>query len=438
MYILSSVQQVVIITSINSPRLSYICEVIFKHYLDISYQIGGTAYADGDILINYGSIVTTDPSISISANSLLSQIGLERVTFDTGIHQDLPYLFKAPNNDDFDLPFDLFSMCFYLLTRYEEYYASDLDVHQRYQSKNSIAVKQAFIDLPIIDLWIQRLATLINSRYGTSIGLSGKYHNQLTIDIDLPYAFKYKGWKAVAGFARDLIRWDKDTLSHRFRYFTNGSDPFDTYQELQSLSKRLRLKPIVFILNRYKLPHDENHLANTDTLKDLIRDIAEWADIGIHPSMHSNNVPQLISEEMAFVQEASGRTIKKSRQHFLKVKTPHTYSALVSCDITDDYTMGYPDVMGFRASTARSYRWYDLLSESPVDLMIHPFVSMDVTMRKYQHLSPDKAIHAMQKIKDRIKSVNGTCSIIWHNSSLSKAYGWKGWREVLEVLVTDD
>ena len=124
----------------------------------------------------------------------------------------------------------------------------------------------------------------------------------------------------------------------------------------------------------------------------------------------------------------------RSRQHFLKLETPKTYQNLIKAGIKEDYTMGYATEIGFRASIASPYFWYDLENEKATNLLITPFQVMDVTLKNYLKLSPEKALEEIQTLIQNTKAVNGTFSTLWHNSSFDDKE-WKGWREMyLEMI----
>jgi len=412
--------------------------VIFGDYLDVSYDLCLPSEQPGHgIKIFYGvSEIKEERACHIPAHHLLAETDIRPHQLDVGYSEDLPYLYQIQRVSDYDLPFDLFAMIFYLITRYEEYYDTPRDQHGRYQSDQSIAVKEGFLHLPLVDLWIQRLADLLSQKSGTSFSLHGTYQCLPTIDIDLPYAYKHKRWKAYVGMLKDVASFNVTNISAREHFWKTGADPFDTYEWMSKKLSHHNHRPQIFVLNQYKLPHDENHLCNTSELSDLIKGLSKWSDIGVHPSISSSGSPKVIKKELSFLEKSLQKEIRKSRQHFLKMSFPDTYQSLLAAGLTDDYSMSYPDVIGFRASTARPYLWYDLSSEVITDLTIHSNQVMDVTLRYYLKLSPEEAMQKCQELMEVTKSVNGTFSFIWHNSSLSKAYGWGEWVQVFEWLIS--
>lgn len=67
--------------------------------------------------------------------------------------------------------------------------------------------------------------------------------------------------------------------------------------------------------------------------------------------------------------------------------------------------------------------------------MIHPFQVMDSAMRYKMGLAPDEAIAAAQRIVDKVRSVKGTFTGVWHERFLSDHGAEKGWRRVAEEIV---
>ena len=97
--------------------------------------------------------------------------------------------------------------------------------------------------------------------------------------------------------------------------------------------------------------------------------------------------------------------------------------------------MGYADEIGFRASTALPFFWYDLENETITDLKIYSFQAMDVTLKEYLNLSPDDAFWALNKLKKAIQNVDGQLITLWHNSSFGE--DWKGWKEMYEKWLSE-
>lgn len=432
--------KVIIYVSEKSKRLEYICKIIFTDFIGVDYKMV-TELTDhhGAILINY-SDKQIPSSFKVPCDGLLESHTIDDIEVKVSHVPPLPVIsfpLKANNSSSKqDIAQDIFSLAFFYLTRYEEYRDYPKDQHGRFQSKYSLSINQHIAHLPIVDLWIQHFCALVNDQYSTSWKLKPYRSPSMTLDIDQPYAFKHKGIRKYLGALRDIGKLDLATLSTRMKEIVLGQDPFDTYEYLESQMAKYDCRPHIFILNKYNPPLDLNHLAGKKELGLIIDRMSSWAELGIHPSLSAGQHSTHIKQEIESLRQlTSSDSIRCSRQHYLKIDLPHTYRALEECDITDDYSMGYPDQVGFRAGTARAYRWYDLKEERESKLNIHPMMVMDVTLRYYLGLSPDQAIELYDEILQNCLNVSATCISLWHNSNLSKAYGWQPWKRVFEHML---
>jgi hypothetical protein len=103
--------------------------------------------------------------------------------------------------------------------------------------------------------------------------------------------------------------------------------------------------------------------------------------------------------------------------------------------IEKEYSMGYASALGFRASIATPFYWYDLEYDLMTTLQIHPFQIMDVTLKEYLKLDLQVAKKEIEKMISATKAAHGQFIPIWHNSSFTKEEGWEGWTRVYEFLL---
>ena len=438
-------EKIYIVSPENTTRLSYCCEIIFSSFFNVPYEIVDVSNApESGLLCYYGhtAFANKEARFTLPSNGLLSEEGIKLQDTSPGMYNGRQVLFYNPKWNSYDLPFDLFSMVFYLITRYEEYHETPRDQFHRYQSKHSVAVLHDFIHLPLIDIWVKELGDRLNKKFGiTQFTLKGEFTFQPTIDIDLPYAYKYKNWLLqAAGLVKNLASFKVNNVKSQMSFYLGAKDPYDQYEFLETELKRKRFQNAVFFFhNKYQRPIDLNHIANSNTYASLIASISKWANVGMHPSQYSSLNSNCLKEECDFISKASDQLITKSRQHYLLLHLPHTYRSLIDIGITDDFSMSYPDVLGFRASTARPFYWYDLEEEKVTQLRIHQSSVMDVTLRYYLNLTPEIAINKCREIKEEITKVKGTFCFIWHNSNLTNAYGWDSWKKVfLELLKSQE
>jgi hypothetical protein len=212
-------------------------------------------------------------------------------------------------------------------------------------------------------------------------------------------------------------------------------DPYDTFDFILSIADRGYSVTVFWLLGDYA-KYDRNVSFRDLRHQRLIRKMSLKTTVGIHPSYKSNSYEYQISAEKKRLEEILNKEVNHSRQHFLKMKLPQTYRALISSGILNDYTMGYAELTGFRAGTARSIYWFDLQKNEKTDLLLHPFVYMDGTLNEYLQLSIPQSKEKIRELYREVKKFGGDFRFIWHNETIGNYGHWAGWKDVLEYSLT--
>lgn len=332
---------------------------------------------------------------------------------------------------------DPFASVFYHLTRYEEYFSFIQDQHGRFTSKLSFAIKHNWLEKAMCDRWSQALVDWIAKN--TSV-VSNKPATAFRVipgfDIDNAYAYQYKeGLRSILTTIKDRVQRKTAVLTERKKVLSGESiDPYDTYDYIQSLEERGVAFYMFWLVGDFaRFDRNVSHLDPRH--QRLIRKMDLCAEIGVHPSYKSTKLPHLIDDEKKRLERILDHPINHARQHFLKIEFPQTYRNYLSSGIAHDHSMGYADHIGFRAGTARPFKWFDLINNQTTELWIHPFVYMDGTLNEYMKLSPEAAKQKIVALADEIKQMGGNFECIWHNETLSDNRHWTGWREVLEFTL---
>ncbi len=429
-----------ILIPIETNRLHFTMQLMLTRQLgiEVSYTIDVSFFEKYDgPKFSYG-VSVDNKFLFFASNSLLfeSRISareLRHFTFEGGI------VFFPVSDKDSALPFDLFSASFYLVSRYEEYLPHIRDHHNRFLASGSDAYQQGYLNKPLVNIWSLRLKDLLHERFADLKFSTPVYRFIPTIDIDAAYAYKNKGFtRALGGIYKSLQSRNYDEIRHRIKVLLRlEQDPFDTFELQMQLQKRYNYRAIYFILLADYGSNDKNIPHNNRYFRSLIRYLADYAEIGIHPSYASSFQPSLMVMETARLSKILKRDVEYSRQHFLKLTLPETYRNLIYNDITHDYTMGYAEVPGFRASICTPFLFFDLDQNSKTNLMIHPFAVMDGTLHDYMKFTPQKATETIKELNAEVKKVGGTFMPLWHNTSFSEDGDWQGWLDVYIRMVEE-
>ena len=336
-----------------------------------------------------------------------------------------------------DIPFDLFAASFYLISRYEEYLPFSADLHGRFEANQSLAGQNGFLYDPIVDQWVCKLSKILKKQGFIGFETCAREFKYIpTIDVDNAYAYLYKGTvRTIGATMRDLFKLDIDENVKRFQTLKGEKDPYDTYGYLNTLHKKYGVDPIWFFLVGNYSTYDKNLPTDSEAFQELIKEISEKAEVGIHPSYESNTDFDQLKKEFDYLSGISKKSVTKSRQHYLKLLFTDTYQNLIKLGIKEDYTLGYGSDIGFRAGTCTPFNFYDLLNEKETGLKIYPFQIMDVTLHEYLKLSVDEAVEKIRDIITKVKEVKGTFISLWHNESLSDHGHWKGWEPVYKKML---
>lgn len=419
-------------------RIRYVFDLFFTEQLRIDYKlisnIDEFRAADGP-KFSYNSQVMPD-TLCFGAVFLLFEKGINKQDIEVTEYDYLKVFFQV-RGDDYVLPFDPFAAAFYLVTRYEEYMPHKLDQHGRFPASESLAYKEDFLQVPLVNYYVKLVKTKLLEHYPELKFQPRKFKYKPTYDIDSAYAYKNKGLiRNIGGLGGELAKGEFAAMGRRMRVLLGQEeDPFDTYEYLRNLHLKYKLNPNYFFLIGDYDEYDKNISVTITEFQELIKSIADHADVGIHPSYASNSDPKKLQKEIRRLNRILRRDIVISRQHFLMLRFPQTYNRLIEHDIAEDYTMGYASALGFRASMASSFYWYSLEQENKTKLKVYPFPIMDATLNYYLKLNPDEAIEAIEPIIDEVKNVNGLLISLWHNNSFCEEEEWTGWRRVYEAML---
>ncbi|MCI5082246.1 MAG: polysaccharide deacetylase family protein [Saprospiraceae bacterium] len=424
-----------------STRLDYVLSELFSRLLhaefELTYDYAFFNSQKERPRLQYHTKPALFQSIpGICSTGLLDEVHIHPVTPSIGRWEQLPTLFttETPQNG---LPFDLFSAIFYLLSRYEEYLDVPRDTHNRFPARESLAKKNDFLHLPLVNLWALAFAKWLKSYYPNWHYKTTTYRFIPTYDIDMAWSYLHKGfYRQLGAGLKALAKGKWKMVIDRVRVQSNlAKDPYDVFKQLDQWHKQYHLSPIYFFLLGDIGPFDRNIPFQKKSYQNLIQQLAANNQYGLHPSYQSNKKVTQLKKEIQRLEYLTNETVSRSRQHFLKLRFPDTYNALLKNGIREDFTMGYADDIGFRASVATPFHWFNLKTNIPTPLLIYPFQLMDVSLRTYLRLSPNEAQAQIDQLIHITRAVGGTFISLWHNSSFAPLEGWKGWTEVYEYLL---
>ena len=419
-----------------TARLQYITKTLLGDAIELTNNKEHFIQYSG-VKINYSSESFDSNAFKIVPHGLLFETEIKEQTINCFEWNGLKVFFKTNG----DIPFDIFSAAFYLLSRYEEYLPHQKDEYGRYDYKNSIAYKENFLQLPLINLWLKELAK-INSAFNIQ---HSTFKFIPTYDIDIAFAYLHQPFFInLFGFYRDLFIGNFEKFAERSNVYSGWKkDPFDVYDWLQQLHEQNNLHPLFFfLLAKKRKGVDKNISPRKKAMQVLIKQTAAKNEIGIHPSWQSGEESREsgvgsreLKKEISVLQNIAQHSITKSRQHYLRFTIPQTFRRLIDTGITDEYSMGYGGINGFRASYTLPFYWFDLEKNETTNLQLHPFCFMDANSIFEQKYSVNETAEELQYYFDTVKNVNGELITLFHNHFLTEQSQWIAWRNMYEAFL---
>jgi hypothetical protein len=417
-----------------SSRCAYVFDLIFKQEFGIEYRTTTaiTEFQDyAEEKINYSHSKISD-DFFIKAGPLLFENEIKKQEIKVEQKHQTKVLF--PNVDD-DLGFDIFGAVFYLVSRYEEYFPFTPDQFGRFKAEDSLAFKNDFLQVPIVNTWTNIFKNILQKKFPSLQIKPASFNAIVTYDIDVAYKFSGRNFARTAGsFLKDLPALKIKNIQERIQVLLKRKkDPWDVYNDLKEVILKNKLQSVFFFLLSDKTLHDRNLDYQNPVMDKLVNNIQAFSEIGIHPSFYSSSFPEKILIEKERLENLSGKQISKSRQHYLKFILPDTFNSLLAAGITEDYSMGFADMAGFRAGTCKPFYFYDLKNEKQNGLKIFPITFMESTLQISLH--PNESFEKIVSLLEEVKNVGGTFISLWHNHTISDTDEYKEWKNVHEKMV---
>ncbi len=422
---------ILVYTNKINSRINYIFRHLFNNILQKDIKF--TTKIEEFIAFNGTKFSYSKQALGnefhITPHSILYQQGIKNQDINMHYWGKIPYFFKVENSD---IPFDIFSACFYLLSRYEEYLPHKLDKHGRYFHKNSILSLQGILNQPIIEIWVEEFKQKLLEKFPEEVFIKRKFYFEPIINVSMATLYKYKSFlRYFSGSIRDFFKLKLKLFWLRQKvYWGKKRDPYDTFGKLLKLKNKYKHQLSFFhLLNTYS-QYDHNISANNKHYQTLIKYLADYSDSGLLTSYYAMDNENEILKSEKKIEEIVHKQVEKVRAHFNRINIPKTYQYFINAELTKDFSMGYNQKIGFRAGTSIPFYYYDIENETQTNLLVHPTIISDIMLRYQYHLEPKKAISVMIEFGELIKKYGGNFHPVFHNFILSDLDFWKKWNDV--------
>ena len=418
----------------TTKRFTYVMRHIFVRILGI--EVAFTTKVEDFIKHTGPKITYTKQPLQneffVRSNDLLFEQGINDIVLKVGDWNGIPCFFEAGERSN--IPYDIFSASFYLLTRYEEYLPHVKDELGRFPAKTSIAHQHDFLRRPVVDLWAYMLLDALKERFEGLEFKKQRYKLTPIVNVTTSHCYALKGFsRSMAGFFLDLGKLRFSALVKRVAVWINPKkDPYDNFEKLIKIHKKFKSKAMFFFQFAAYSTHDKNISIYRNTFRHLIKSVADYSVVSLSASLASADDVAILKLEKKRLADLINRPVKYIRLRYNRVVVPLTYRNLVESEFTDDYTMGYTHHLGFRAGTCTPFYFFDLNLEAQQPLRVHPFIVCDYALTKYN--DKQQVFEVLDKFHRDIKNVNGTFILVFSNELLGGKHKIN-WLDLYETAI---
>jgi hypothetical protein len=457
------------------PERAYVGDVVLRQFLGVEYAIEAgdvratevrlEGDAEGRLLVLRDGIFQTSGSDWLEPQSLPSG-PLPRWAVPSALAGgvgmgglQVPVMFGSPLVDGtwchleprrIEIGVDLLGGAFFLLSRYEEIVSEARDRHGRFPASASLAVREDFIDRPLVDEYVEILWAALHQLWPRLERASQQYHVHLTHDVDRVSCSRMSVPGTLRAAAVDAVLRGDPVLAGRrlaaaarVRLGHADADLCNTFDWLMDQSERFGLRSaFYFLAGRTDPRFDGDYALDDASIRRLLRRISERGhEVGLHASYGSMRSPEIVLREFQALRraaEAEGvrQAVWGGRQHYLRWEVPATWQAWEDAGLHYDCTVGFASRTGFRAGTCRRFEVFNLRARRALRLEERPLIAMEVSLLapEYMGLTRAEALEELRGLSSRCRESGGEFVLLWHNSSVVAGRDQALYRDVLEGL----
>lgn len=410
-----------IYTSKITPRIIY----IFKHIctnilgLEISFTTKIEEFiAHPGLKFSYGKKRLGNELFVQNVDLLLEQ-GLGDIEIKVQRWEESKCFFSVSENSD--VPFDIFAASFYLLSRYEEYLPHVKDDFGRFPASESLAFQEGFLHNPVVDIWAYKFKKVLANKFFEVDFKRRNYEAVTIITVSHVFNFKNKGFlRTLLGTFIDLGKLKFSKVSDRIKVLLRfKKDPYNVFDDLIQLIKQYKIKLVfMFQLSDFNI-YDRNINHNRLNYISIIKYVADYATVGLRLGYFAVKELQVLKVEKKRFENIIHGPLQNVLNSKYNLLLPEHYSFLNELEVTNDYSMGYPETIGFRAGTSTPYLFYDINMEITTPLRIHPYIFHSQVCHTK---TAEEIRHQISVVLRELKLVQAPFVSIFKNRDFSEYY----------------
>ncbi len=432
---------------ICETEIRYTLAQVLGNFLGLKYSLITEARDDILIQVNDSSL-TLDISFFKQANEAwLEKIHMPKKASEYFVKQEVaerineksilvlfgkPEIFESQKASH--VHFDLFGTIFFFISRYEEYFPYESDIHNRFTFKNSVFKRLVDVERPIVNEYVAILSYLLENLNSEIKLVQKKYSISVSADLDNPYLPSSKSFRRLMKrLVGDVIvrKQPLKMFNTLFSFFEAKLGLFRHDRYIKALDYIMTVNEQLGNKVSFNVISDNSGSAyngvydlSEPVIMDLLKSVIDRGHkVGLHGSYFSYTDEKRIAKELGkltdLLTDLGYRDAQKlsSRQHYLRWNVAKTNPILARSGIIEETSLGFNDHIGFRAGTCFQYMWYDCMNREETNILVTPLIVMDCAAVESMGLGfTEDCARKIFKVQKKCEHFNGVFSFLWHNS----------------------
>lgn len=421
---------------------SYALDVLLGEFLGLEFQVFIAPQQEYRIVCENGNelIIRDDFFAKIKGNDYLSTENLPRRTKVLGqspiYDRSLPIIFGEDylsiTQSTINCGADIFASSFFLLTRWEE------SVLPKCEKVNSFIISSDLYKRPIVNEYVECLWKMLSY-----LGIQQERKKRNFNFKLLHNVLHLKRWRSASELVSSLFRdlfsyksWNyvfKDILSYSNVQFRKRTDPFDSFEDIMSMSEKWGVTSQFNFMMQKKVSLDCSYdLKNAQDIANKIKNRGH--KIGVLGSHPSYNQSLLLKEEKNIFEQNLSLEAERISLPGLQFENPTTWQLASDLGYKEISSAALPNLWGFSSGTCYSYSVFNIHTRKKLNLKESPLIIHDQYLENnLSLLTVSKTIERIERLKNLVRQYSGDLVVSWQNNHF-KMPAWEAYQSAYESV----
>jgi hypothetical protein len=384
----------------NIPQRESIADYVLFHF----NQCYSHGYSDNALLNQF---VFTEP-----ISSQKWQLFIKEKPQFYEFHKFQYPLWKIAENEIHNLSLHVF----FFLSGMQEWLIEERDQRNRFTFKNSLQHKHHFIQVPVVNIYLDLIANLLTIKGFSFKKLKTK---KVVLSHDIDTVTKGRLEKIGYLMKKKTLLSAVEAIREVFKMVNNKNDLYtQSFKTIFDIEKNFNAHSIWFFLSN-KSNIDADYELDDPAIIEKLQEIAQLNNkISLHPGYDTyNNLSNYRNQLLKFEQKTKVK-VNAVRHHFLRYDIKTTPLIQEKMNIHYDFSLGFADHFGFRNGFTNAFKLYHFGEERMTNVWHIPLYFMDGTISHYMNGNRQTLLNdVLTNLKNINQQFSIHYSILFHNTA---------------------